>query len=90
MLVQPSRRLSARSEKDRMKSRQKVAPAQSRSFCPLSCSVLLAVLGLGGCASWDRPALHVQEAPAPRLLGAKDIDPAMRERIERAIGRNSD
>lgn len=73
-----------------MKSRQKVAPTQSRSFCPLSCSVLLAVLGLGGCASWDRPALQVQAAPSPKLLGAKDIDPAMRERIERAIGRNSD
>lgn len=73
-----------------MKTRQNIVPTQSRSFCPLSCSVLLAILGLGGCASWDRPALQVQEAPSPKLLGAKDIDPAMRERIERAIDRNSD
>lgn len=73
-----------------MNSRRKAVPTLLRSFCPLSCAAFVAILGLGGCASWDRPALQVQETPSPQLLGAKDIDPAMRERIDRAIGRNSD
>lgn len=73
-----------------MNSRRKAARWRLGSFCLLSCSALFATLGLCSCASWDKPALQMQETPAPKLLGAKDIDPAMRERIECAIGRTPD
>ncbi|WP_143201374.1 hypothetical protein [Bradyrhizobium sp. NAS96.2] len=73
-----------------MNSRQNAVRSRFGPFCPFLCSAFLVILGLGGCARWDRPALQVQETPPPDLLGAKDIDPAMRERIERAIGRNAD
>ncbi|MGY3622252.1 Flp pilus assembly protein TadD [Bradyrhizobium sp. USDA 10063] len=61
------------------------------SFRP-ACSYLLAVAAIllvGGCASWDKPILSVQEPPTPELLGAKDIDPAMRKRIAQAVGRDA-
>lgn len=73
-----------------MNSRRKAARWRLGSFCLLSCSALFATLGLCSCASWDKPALQMQETAAPKLLGAKDIDPAMRERIECAIGRTPD
>ncbi|WOH80248.1 hypothetical protein RX327_31215 [Bradyrhizobium sp. BEA-2-5] len=73
-----------------MNSRLDAVRSRLGGFCPLLGLALLVILGLGGCARWDRPALQVQETPPPDLLGAKDIDPAMRDRIERAIGRNSD
>jgi Flp pilus assembly protein TadD len=50
----------------------------------------LASLALGGCLGPDKPTLSVQEAPAPDLLGAKDIDPAMIERITRAAGKGGE
>ena len=49
----------------------------------------LAILPLGGCMSPDKPVLSVQETPHPDLLGAKDIDPAMLERIARAAGQDA-
>lgn len=75
---------------DRMNSRRKAVRWRLGSLCLLSFSALLSILGLGGCASWDRPALQVQETTPPKLLGAKDIDQAMRERIECAVGQNPD
>ncbi|PVE21682.1 hypothetical protein DC522_25330 [Microvirga sp. KLBC 81] len=65
---------------------------------PQSCSTrpttallaVLAILLLGGCTSWDKPVFSVETTPGPDLLGAKDIDPSMRERIARAIGWNTD
>ncbi|CAH2398101.1 tetratricopeptide repeat protein [Mesorhizobium escarrei] len=50
---------------------------------------VLALLPLGGCASLDRPALSVKETSSPELLNAKQIDPAMRERILRAVGQDA-
>ncbi|GLR46023.1 hypothetical protein GCM10007880_65410 [Mesorhizobium amorphae] len=50
----------------------------------------LAMLSLGGCASWNKPLPSVKDAPPPELLGAKDIDPAMRERIMRSVGQDAD
>lgn len=50
---------------------------------------VLAILPLGGCASWDKSVLSVKEAPSPELLGANQIDPAMRERILRAVGQDA-
>ncbi|NRP75572.1 hypothetical protein ILFOPFJJ_06495 [Ensifer psoraleae] len=50
---------------------------------------VLAMLPLGGCASWNKPALSVKETSPPALLGANHIDPAMRERILRAVGQDS-
>ncbi|WID99717.1 tetratricopeptide repeat protein (plasmid) [Bosea vestrisii] len=45
-------------------------------------------LALGGCFGSDnKPQLSVAETPPPDLLGAKDIDDAMRERIARAVER---
>lgn len=73
-----------------MNSRQKAIRWRLGSVFLLSFSALLGILGLGGCASWDRPALQVQETPPPKLLGAKDIDQAMRERIECAVDQNPD
>ncbi|QHO79380.1 hypothetical protein ACH79_38910 [Bradyrhizobium sp. CCBAU 051011] len=52
----------------------------------LTLLALFATLVLGGCASLDQ----VRETPRPELLGAKDIDPAMRERIAHALLRVSD
>ncbi|WP_027168290.1 tetratricopeptide repeat protein [Mesorhizobium sp. WSM3224] len=49
----------------------------------------LAILPLGGCASWNKPDLSVKETAPPALLGADHIDPAMRERILRAVGQDS-
>ncbi|MGX5831854.1 tetratricopeptide repeat protein [Mesorhizobium sp. 43Arga] len=49
----------------------------------------LAILPLSGCASWNKPALSVKETAPPALLGADHIDPAMRERILRAVGQDS-
>ncbi|MFG3594292.1 tetratricopeptide repeat protein [Bradyrhizobium sp. RDI18] len=51
---------------------------------------LFATLVLGGCASLDQQAISAQETPRPELLGAKDIDSAMRERIAHALLRASD
>ncbi|WP_065755988.1 tetratricopeptide repeat protein [Bradyrhizobium paxllaeri] len=56
----------------------------------LTLLALFATLVLGGCASLDHQATSVQETPRPELLGAKDIDPAMRERIAHALLRVSD
>lgn len=56
-------------------------------FSPLL--AMLASLSLGGCLGPDKPALSVQETPQPDLLGAKDIDPAMIERIARAADRSN-
>ncbi|MBM2715380.1 tetratricopeptide repeat protein [Mesorhizobium caraganae] len=50
---------------------------------------ILAILPLGGCASWDKPALSVKETSPPELLGANKIDPAMRERILRAVSQDA-
>lgn len=50
---------------------------------------VLAILPLGGCASWNKPVLSVKETSPPELLGANHIDPAMRERILRAVGQDS-
>ncbi|WP_028350673.1 tetratricopeptide repeat protein [Bradyrhizobium murdochi] len=55
----------------------------------LTLLALFATLALGGCASLDHQAISVQETPRPELLGAKDIDPAMRERIAHALLRVS-
>lgn len=49
---------------------------------------VLAILPLGGCASWQKPALSVQETSSPELLSADQIDPAMRERILREVGQD--
>ncbi|WP_416068697.1 hypothetical protein NMA58_30855 (plasmid) [Rhizobium sp. YTUHZ045] len=51
---------------------------------------VLAILPLGGCASWNKPALSVKETSPPSLLGANHIDPAMRERILSAVGKISE
>ncbi|WP_084293168.1 tetratricopeptide repeat protein [Bradyrhizobium sp. WSM3983] len=56
----------------------------------LTLVALFAILMVGGCASSDHPALSVQETARPELLGAKDIDPALRERIAHALGQNAD
>ncbi|MBY3517394.1 hypothetical protein HFN76_35670 [Rhizobium laguerreae] len=48
------------------------------------------ILPLSACSSWNKPGLSVKEAPPPDLLGAKDIDPAMRERIARAVAQDTD
>ncbi len=70
-----------------MSSRKKTVTSPSGSFRPASALLaVLAILPLGGCASWDKPVPSVETPLAPELLGAKDIDPAMRERIARAIG----
>lgn len=50
---------------------------------------VLAILPLGGCATWDKSVLPVKETSPPELLGANHIDPAMRERILRAVGQDS-
>ncbi|MBQ0820128.1 tetratricopeptide repeat protein [Microvirga sp. HBU67558] len=50
---------------------------------------VLAILPLGGCASWSKPDRSMEETPSPALLGAEHIDPAMRERILRAVGQDS-
>ncbi|RRH93202.1 hypothetical protein EH240_30100 [Mesorhizobium tamadayense] len=50
---------------------------------------VLAILPLGGCASWNKPVLSVKETSPPELLGANQIDPAMRERILHAVGQDA-
>ncbi|WP_353642696.1 tetratricopeptide repeat protein [Mesorhizobium sp. WSM2239] len=49
---------------------------------------VLAILLLGGCAT-DKAALSVKETSSPELLNANQIDPAMRERILRAVGQDA-
>ncbi|UVK50088.1 hypothetical protein DBIPINDM_007356 (plasmid) [Mesorhizobium sp. AR02] len=50
---------------------------------------VLAILPLAGCTSWNKPGLSVKETSPPELLGANNIDPAMRERIWRAVSQDS-
>lgn len=50
---------------------------------------ILVILPLGGCASWGTQALSVKETPSPELLGAKDINPATRERILSSVGQDA-
>ncbi|WP_201842317.1 tetratricopeptide repeat protein [Microvirga zambiensis] len=50
---------------------------------------VLAILPLGGCASLNKPDLSVEETSSPALVGADHIDPAMRERIMRAVVQKS-
>ncbi|MFB9984698.1 tetratricopeptide repeat protein [Mesorhizobium newzealandense] len=50
---------------------------------------VLAIVPLGGCASWNKPVLSVKETSPPELLGADQIDPAIRERILRAVGQDA-
>ncbi|MVT55433.1 tetratricopeptide repeat protein [Bradyrhizobium yuanmingense] len=45
----------------------------------------LTILLLGGCASSPKPIPSSQQESAPKLLGDKEIDPAMRERIAYAL-----
>lgn len=49
---------------------------------------VLAILPLGGCAT-NKSALSVKETSSPELLNANQIDPAMRERILRAVGQDA-
>ncbi|MCH4561267.1 MULTISPECIES: tetratricopeptide repeat protein [Mesorhizobium] len=48
--------------------------------------LVLAILPVGGCASLDNPSLSVTESSSLDLRNANEIDPAMRERILRAVG----
>lgn len=61
-----------------------------RSFHPQWWRALVAVLPIlvAGCASWEKSAPPTQQASLPELLGAKDIDPAMRKRIGLAAGQD--
>ncbi|WP_271592077.1 tetratricopeptide repeat protein [Bradyrhizobium sp. CCBAU 65884] len=51
---------------------------------------LLAVVPLTGCASWDRPGVSPQQASTSELARSNEIDPAARERISHALGRDPD
>ncbi|WP_027038874.1 tetratricopeptide repeat protein [Mesorhizobium ciceri] len=64
------------------------APSASFRLSPVLFA-LLAILPLGGCASWDKPALSVKETSPPALLAADHIDSAMRKRILREVGQDS-
>lgn len=74
-----------------MDLREKPGRSRQRSrhfvFRLLPAAVL--VLSLGGCIGQSKPALSVQETPQPDLLGAKDIDSAMLERIARVTGQGA-
>ncbi|RDJ01008.1 tetratricopeptide repeat protein [Rhizobium grahamii] len=63
--------------------------AGKRSLASI-CVAISALLPLSGCARSDKASLSVKETPPPELLGAKDIDPAMRERILRNVGQYAD
>jgi Flp pilus assembly protein TadD len=67
------------------------APSRASLFPRiLACVALTATLG--GCVgtSDSKPQLSVAETPAPDLLGGKDIDDAMLQRIARAVGHGPD
>ncbi|RZN15598.1 hypothetical protein CWO89_35230 [Bradyrhizobium sp. Leo170] len=76
-----------------MNSPARTSAARWYAFHPpsgLTLLALFAILVVGGCTSSDHPAISVQATPRPELLGAKDIDPAMRERIAHALLRVTD
>ncbi|MBA1142435.1 hypothetical protein [Mesorhizobium neociceri] len=64
------------------------APSASFRLSPVLFA-LLAILPLGGCASWNKPALSVKETSPPALLAADHIDSAMRKRILREVRQDS-
>ncbi|MFB9262267.1 tetratricopeptide repeat protein [Bradyrhizobium erythrophlei] len=79
--------------RDSMKAREMKVRRRLCYFRPDSCPALvalLAILQLGGCASLDHSGLSLQETPRPALLDAKDINPAMRDRIAHALGGDVD
>ncbi|MBH5396503.1 tetratricopeptide repeat protein [Bradyrhizobium sp. CNPSo 4010] len=51
---------------------------------------MLAIVLLAGCASRDRHGLSPQQPSTSDLADAKEVDPAMRERISQALGRDAD
>ncbi|QOG21828.1 tetratricopeptide repeat protein [Bradyrhizobium sp. SEMIA] len=58
-----------------------------------SCSAflpMLAIVLLAGCADSHKSGLSQQPTSAAELVGAKEVDPAMRERIALALGRDAD
>ncbi|MBB4189013.1 Flp pilus assembly protein TadD [Sinorhizobium terangae] len=70
-------------------SRENTVAAPLRSIrLPSVLFAAVAILPLVGCASGG-PVLSVRETPPPELLGAKQIDPAMRERILRAVDQDA-
>ncbi|ANT54639.1 tetratricopeptide repeat protein [Mesorhizobium amorphae] len=74
-----------------MKSYQNLHAIRPRSFRLASIVfAILTIVPLSACSSWNKSGLSVKEAAPPDLLGAKDIDPAMRERIARAVGPDTD
>ncbi len=70
---------------------ERLPSSRSRLFsCAFAC--LVPVVALGGCVglSDSKPQLSVAETPTPDLLGGKDIDDAMLQRIARAVGQGPD
>ncbi|RXH03407.1 tetratricopeptide repeat protein [Bradyrhizobium vignae] len=51
---------------------------------------MLAFVLLAGCVNSHNSSLSQQPASTAELVGAKDVDPAMRERIARALGQDAD
>ncbi|WP_456701466.1 MULTISPECIES: tetratricopeptide repeat protein [unclassified Bradyrhizobium] len=51
---------------------------------------MIAIVLLAGCAGSHKSGLSHQPASTAELLGAKELDPAMRERIAHALGRDAD
>ncbi|PDT80396.1 tetratricopeptide repeat protein [Sinorhizobium sp. BJ1] len=74
-----------------MNSHENTVAAPLLSFrLTLVLFAVFAILPLGGCASWDKPVLSVKETSTPQLLGANQIDAAMRQRILRAVGQDAE
>ncbi|KYK43874.1 hypothetical protein A1D31_37740 [Bradyrhizobium liaoningense] len=51
---------------------------------------ILAIVLLAGCASQDRHSLSPQQPSTSDLPDVKEVDPAVRERISQALGRDVD
>lgn len=51
---------------------------------------MLAIVLLAGCASRDRHGLSPQQPSTSDLADAKEVDPAMREGVSQALGRDAD
>ncbi|MDA9496249.1 tetratricopeptide repeat protein [Bradyrhizobium sp. CCBAU 11357] len=64
-----------------------------RNFCRHSCSAflpMLAVVLLAGCANSHKTSLSQQPTSAAELVRAKEVDPAMRERLSYALSQDAD
>ncbi|UWU83321.1 tetratricopeptide repeat protein [Bradyrhizobium yuanmingense] len=51
---------------------------------------MLAIVLLAGCANSHKASLSQQPTSAAELVGAKEVDPAMRERLSHALSQDAD